>query len=92
MKLPESIKLHPDVRFRAVPPEGVLVNQRNAEVLVVNDLGLRVVELLQGTCSHRQVLQELQKEYDASPTTIATDVDSFLKDLQTRGLLVEANS
>lgn len=90
MSQPELISLHPDVRFRAVPPEGVLVNQRNAEVLVVNDLGLRVVQLLQNTDNKEQILRQLEREYDAGADTIAADVDTFLADLGDRGLLAES--
>lgn len=87
MPLPEHIALHPDIRFRAVPPEGVLVDQRNAEVLVVNDLGLRVVQLLEAGGTRDSIIETLLQEYDATAAVIASDVEAFLLDLQARDLL-----
>ena len=89
MSVPELIALHPDLRFRAVPPEGVLINQGNAEALVVNGLGLTVVELVQSKGSRGAVLAALIEEYDAPPQVIEAEMDAFLDDLLRRHLLVE---
>jgi hypothetical protein len=83
----DSLVLHPDVVFRAVGDEGVVVDQRRPEVMVVNHLALRVLQLIQETGSRDAVLAALESEYQVEPTVIAADMDHFLADLRGRGLV-----
>ena len=79
--------LHPDVVFRAVGDEGVVVDQRRPEVMVVNHLALRVLQLIRETGSRGAVLAALASEYPVDPAVIAADMDRFLEDLRGRDLL-----
>lgn len=83
----DSLVLHPDVVFRAVGDEGVVVDQRRPEVMVVNHLALRVLQLIRETGSRAAVLATLESEYPVEPTIIAADMDHFLADLHGRGLI-----
>ncbi|WP_457676110.1 PqqD family protein [Thiolapillus sp.] len=83
----DSLRLHRDILFRAVPPEGVLVDQRVPSVMVVNGSGLRMLELIRACGSRQAVIDALVDEYDAPVDVISADVDAFLSDLRARNML-----
>ena len=81
-----------DVRFRTVLDEGVVIKQDNAEVLVLNEVGARVLELLDGSRTVAEVEAALAAEFDASPATIAGDVEAYLAQLLAAGIVEPAGS
>lgn len=83
----DRLRLHPDILFRAVPPEGVLVDQRIPSVMVVNEPALRILELIRDKGSREAVIDALMEEYDAPPEVIRADVNAFLDDLRHRDML-----
>ncbi|BAO43702.1 PqqD family protein [Thiolapillus brandeum] len=83
----DNLNLHPDILFRAVPPEGVLVDQRVPSVMVVNATGLRMLEMIREKGSRKAVILALADEYEALAETISADVDAFLDDLRSRDML-----
>ena len=74
-------RLRGDVRFRRVPPEGVVVRQTDPEVLVVNDLGARVLEALDGAHPVSSLLRTFAAEYDVEEGRLEEDVKAFLDEL-----------
>ncbi len=83
----DDLRLHPDILFRAVPPEGVLVDQRIPSVMVINESGLRMMELIREMGSREAVIRALVEEYEAPADVIGADVDAFLDDLRSRDML-----
>ncbi len=59
-----------DIRFRLVGEEGVVVRQTEAEVLAINDVGARVLELLENEATVGELIAAMTKEYDVEPTTL----------------------
>ncbi|WP_295393057.1 PqqD family protein [uncultured Thiodictyon sp.] len=84
---PDTLALHPDLVFRAAGDEGVAVDQRKSEILVVNGLGLRVMQLVRAHGSRQAVLTALLAEYEAPAERIAADLDAFLDEMRQRDLL-----
>ena len=84
----DTLVLHPDILFRAVDDEGVVVDQRQPEVMVVNAQAVEILELIRQTGSRNAVLNELQQKYDADRAVITADLDVFLSELRTRQMLV----
>jgi hypothetical protein len=70
-----------DVRFRAVPPETVVIRQAGPEVLVLNAVGGRILELLDGRRPVAGVLDALRAEYDVAPDALERDTLAFLAEL-----------
>lgn len=83
----DRLALRPQVRFRAIDEEGVIVHTERGVVIVVNALGLRTLELIREQGSRRAVIAQLAAEYDAPDTTIAADVDAFLDQMREQQLL-----
>jgi hypothetical protein len=86
----DRLTLRPQVRFRAVDEEGVIVHTERSVVIVVNALGLRTLELIREQGSRQAVIERLAAEYDAPETTIAADVDAFLDQMREQQLLEAA--
>ena len=86
----DRLTLRPQVRFRAIDEEGVIVHTERGVVIVVNALGLRTLELIREQGSRRAVIARLAAEYDAPDTTIAADLDAFLGQLREQRLIEAA--
>lgn len=94
-------RLASDVRFRVVGGEGVVVLQDAGEVLVVNGVAARVLELLdprrgrgsgpqpgEGR-SFSELLERLGQEFEATEEEIARDLREFLDEVLAGGVVVE---
>jgi len=91
-------RLASDVRFRVVGGEGVVVLQDAGEVLVVNGVAARVLELLdlrreplpgrEGR-SAEELIARLVEEFDASNEDIERDVRDFLEEIREAGVVQE---
>ncbi len=89
MNLPETsniLKLRKDIRHSRVGDEGVILRQECAEILVVNDVAVRIVELINNTRSLDDVIQVLQQEYDVDRDTLTNDVLLYAQDLLASGV------
>ena len=88
---PEAVlALRKDVRFRRVADEGVVLVQEDGRVLGVNDSGARVLELMDGQRTLREIVDVLEREVDAERTAIEADVAAFVARLREARALVEA--
>src|SRR5262245_46673977 len=81
-----------DVRFRTVLDEGVVIKQDTAEVLVLNEVGARVLELLDGTRTVVEVEGVLLAEFAAPAAELGSDLASYLEELLAAGVIQEAVS
>ncbi len=82
-------RLRPDVRFRQVAGEGIVLCQKSGEVLVLNEVGARVVALLGEGLTLPAILARLEDEFDAEPGRLAADVSGFLEELRAAGVVEE---
>ncbi len=76
----------PDVRFRVVGGEGVVVRQTSGEALVVDEVGARILELLDERPTAAEIVGRLEAEYDVEPERLAADVERFLEELLEAGI------
>jgi pyrroloquinoline quinone biosynthesis protein D len=81
------LKTAPDVRFRVVDREAVVVRQRSAEVLVMNEVAARLLALADGVHPVSHWLDVLGDEFTVDRATLENDVLSFANDLAAEGLL-----
>jgi len=78
-----------DVRFRTVLDEGVVLKQATAEILVVNEVGARALELLDGQRALADVHSTLAGEFEATSDDISRDLDVYLAELLEIGVIEE---
>jgi hypothetical protein len=82
------ITLSETVRFRPVGGEGVLIQLESGRVIVVNEVALRVLELLKAapaTCG--ELATGIVSEYEVDESRALKDVCAFLGELQNENVL-----
>lgn len=72
---------HPQVAARIVDGSAVIVLADSGEVNVLNPVGSRVWELIDGTRSGQAIVQSIVAEYAVTPEQAARDVEAFLQTL-----------
>ena len=82
--------LNPDIRFRRVGNEAVVLHQDQGEVMVLNDVGARVLELIDGQTVTGHWLRVILEEYDVEGETLRADVARYLQGLREQGVITEA--
>jgi hypothetical protein len=76
-----------DVRYRVIDEEGVVVRQSAGEVLVLNDLGTRILALADGAAPVAGWIEALLTDYDVERQELERDVLAFAAELVEQGLL-----
>jgi coenzyme PQQ biosynthesis protein PqqD len=77
----------PDVRFRTVGDETVVIRQVEAEALVLNDVAGRILELVDGHTTVSSIVAQLEAEYEVDPGELEPDVLEYLTELAEGGLV-----
>ena len=67
--------------YRHVPPETVVIRQGGPEVLVLNGIAGRILDLIDGRVSLRAVATVIVEEYDGPAETVERDVLAFGEEL-----------
>ncbi len=55
---------------------------------LVNDTGTGILDALDEPCNIRELVARLCKSYSANPEDIRLDVESFLKDMTSKGVVL----
>jgi ABC-type uncharacterized transport system ATPase subunit len=87
MDLQTVLRRAPDSRYRRVQDEGVVIRQSTAEALVVNELGARLLDLIDGQTAIQGLVDQLEKEYEVERSRLETDVLAYLGELERIGLV-----
>jgi len=82
-----SYALRRDVRYRRLFDEAVVIRQEESEVLGLNLVGTRVLELVEQGRSVAEMLDVLRGEFEVAPATLAADVAEFLRELVAAGVI-----
>jgi hypothetical protein len=77
----------PDARYRNVAGEGLVVRQSVGEVLVLNDVGTRVLDLLEAGAVVGAVVDALALEYEVDRAVLEQDVAAYLGELLDAGIV-----
>lgn len=80
-----------DVRFRTIGEEGVVIRQEAGEVLVVNEVGARVLSLLDGERTVEVVLATLAEEFEVEREKLRADLAAYLRELLLNGVIEETD-
>lgn len=76
-----------DVRYRMIEGEALVLRQEAAEVLGLNPVGSRVLELIDGRSTVAELIGRLADEYDVDRGELERDVLDFLVELLRDGVL-----
>jgi hypothetical protein len=84
-----SFKLSPDIRYRVIDDEAVVVRQREGDVLVINQVGARVLQLIDEGLTPDDVSDRVASEFEAPEAVIREDVARFFSELEKLEVLEE---
>jgi len=85
----DQIVLDENILYRRVAGEGVVVDQRKAQVMVVNEVGIRILELIRESGSIEKIIETVAVEFDADPVTIEADFRKFIEQITEREMTVD---
>lgn len=77
----------PDVIFKQVGEELVLLDFDGAVYYGLDEVGARIWQLLGETDSVDAIVERLMGEYDVTRETLRADVERLLEELASRGLV-----
>jgi hypothetical protein len=73
--------LHPQVATRIVDGEAVIVLADSGQVNVLNPVGTRMWELIDGTRSVQQIADAVCAEFDVTEAQVQRDLEEFMQEL-----------
>ena len=73
--------LHPQVAASVVDGQAVIVMADSGQVTVLNEVGTRVWQLIDGKRSVDQIVQAIVAEYEVTPDVAWQDTEHFLERL-----------
>jgi hypothetical protein len=92
MKLAEKYPvLHPQVAARIIDGEAVIVLPESGQVNVLNEVGSRIWELIDGTRSVGEITEIIVAEYDVTAEQAERDISDFIQELVDNKMLVLAD-
>ena len=81
MDLSKYPVLHPQVAARVVDGSAVIVLADSGQVNVLNQVGTRIWDLIDGTRNVQDLVRVVENEYTVTPETALRDVQAFLQSL-----------
>ena len=87
-----NMRLSPDVVFRDLEGEAVILDLASGRYFGLNAVGTRIWTLLDAGMPLERIVDTLAGEYDADARQIARDVTTLIDELSSRGLIVASES
>lgn len=84
-----NLALADHVRYRRFGDEGVVLRQDSAEVLVLNETGIQVLDLAAEGLGPEEIVEAMASNYEVEPTILEAEVNQFLDELLRGGILVQ---
>ena len=88
--LPGTVQVAPDVVFRDLAGEAVILNLATGLYYGLDVVGTRAWMLLSERGNVEEVLRVLLSEYDVDETRLRADVETLVRELLAKGLLKPA--
>jgi len=82
-----SINIAPDVIFREIGGEAVILNLKTERYLGLDEVGTRIWKVLQASGSVESTFKTLLEEYDVEPSHLERDLNEFIDQLIENGLV-----
>src|SRR5438132_1254018 len=87
MSVEFSFRVAPDVLYRAVGDEAVLLNLKTELYLGLDPVGTRMWTVFQESASIEEAYDKLLGEYDVDAARLRSDLNEFLGQLREQGLI-----
>lgn len=70
-----------------ISEEGVLVDSINGKIHKYNDVGVKILNLIDMKKSNNQIIDQLAQDYNVSRDQVSEDVLEFINELEEIGLV-----
>jgi hypothetical protein len=87
MSANERLRTRSDVRFRRVADEAVVLRQDAGEVLALNEVAARILELVGEGLTQDEIVDRLLEEYDVERPELEADTAAFVQELLDSGVI-----
>ena len=87
LSLDAQLRIPENVLFTTVEQDVILLNTRSNQYYVLEEVGMRLWELLNQAGGVREVYQALLDEYEVSPAELERDLLELLEHLMENGLV-----
>ncbi len=87
MNLDRVLQRNPEAAFRVYEGKATVVLPGRGEVNVVNDIGTRIWEAIDGKKTLKEILDTVVEEYDISHEQARSDLDDFVASLDEHGMV-----
>ncbi|HEY3176118.1 MAG TPA: PqqD family protein [Candidatus Polarisedimenticolia bacterium] len=88
----EAPRKHPDSASRVYDGEAFIVLPQSHQYKILNQVGTRVWELIDGTRTVDDMANIIASEYEVSIETAHKDVSDFISDLKENGMLANSDN
>ncbi len=78
---------HPDVAFRQIEEEIVLLNLKTGQYFSLDEVGARIWSHLMETHTLEATIETMLEEYQVEPEQLYEDITEFIAQLQSHGLI-----
>ena len=83
----KPLSLNPRVRFRKIADNGVLVHMDDGRVIVVNEVGHAICEMLEKPVSRGDIVDSLTTLFDVEAEQAEADVSAFIEQMEAENAL-----
>lgn len=83
----DHIALVPRLRYRAVGDEGVLIHLDSGRVIVVNEVGLYIIQQLKEPMTRQSLIDAIVNEFNVVAAEAEQDLEHYLQELEAEHLL-----
>jgi hypothetical protein len=90
ISLADPIKISPDVVFRTLDGEAVLLNLQSGVYFGLNEMGTKIWNILAENCSLEEVHSRILQEYAVEPELAKTDLLKLTAQLLEKGLVTKS--
>lgn len=85
----KTFSIMPDIRFRILDHEAVVVRQNTNEIMALNETASRALKLIQQGETFGNIIHQLLTEYEVDQTTLEPDLCECLINLESLGIIKE---
>ena len=86
------LQLNSDIRQTRLADEGIILRQNDGEILVVNEVAIRFIELIDGSTNMDELTDLLLQEYEVQHNTLASDLAEYACELLDQGVLTRTEA
>ena len=81
-----------DVRYRVVGGQAVVIVQEAGEAIVLNEVGTRVLELIDRQLTFQEIADDLCEQFEVAGETAVLDLERYLSELLEAGVVEHIES